>query len=65
MEAEAPDEYDINDDQLICCQGTPKCPYKTIAIQKAIVEAGGCVWCEKIWFDSNGDQQARLAPGEA
>jgi hypothetical protein len=66
MESETNDEtYIANDDLHVQCQGRPRCPYTNMNVQKAMLDSGGCVWCEKIWFDSDGNPQVTIAPGEA
>ena len=65
MSDELEDEsYDINDDFTAICKGDPRCTTPK-AERQNMVDHGGCVWCEKIWFDSNGTVQVEDKPGEA
>jgi hypothetical protein len=64
-ETEADEPYEFNDDLHVSCQGKPRCPYASPIIQKAMVNSGQCLWCEKIWFDSDGNPQIVIQPGEA
>lgn len=56
-------ENDDDGDLLVSCWGPPRCTLKK-ADQKKYIESGGCIWCEKIYFDKNGNPIPQ-GPGEA